>query len=255
VAKNTGVRSSKPAPTRAELVSLYEKPLSVREIALLLNRHPQTVFSWFNAKDIPLRGRTEAVRLDRTKHPGKMSLFTTGGIKTRFNHEKWTPEKKAQFTEKLRLAGRGKGCYHLSPEHRAKISRTNSDGRRKWTPEQRERLLPGFLKRTRMRPTSIEKIFNSLIEKHHLPYKYVGDGYTWIAGRCPDYLNINGKKEVVEVFSRWWHDPAVNPRVKPQHLFDATLAHYAKYGFNCIIIWEEELQNESAVLEKLQKGA
>ena len=207
---NTGVRSSKPAPTRAELVSLYEQPLSVREIALLLNRHPQTVFSWFKAEEIPLRDHLTAMRLDQTKHPEKRLHFMAN--RPSFPRGKQTPEALAKVMEGRRRAGRGKGCYHLSPEHIAKLK-----GRHwKWTPEQRERLLPGFLKRTRMRPTSIEKIFNNIIEKHQLPYKYVGDGYTWIAGRCPDYLNINGKKEVVEVFSRWWHDPTVNPRVKPQ---------------------------------------
>lgn len=31
-----------------------------------------------------------------------------------------------------------------------------------------------------------------------------------------------------------------------------TIRDYKKYGFDCIVIWEEELENESLVLERIK---
>jgi G:T-mismatch repair DNA endonuclease (very short patch repair protein) len=232
-------------PTKEELTTVYHKDkLSVREIAKIQGIPPPTLFQWFKDMGIKLRSRRESGKLVFQNHPERVNRARINAIK-RQTGKKQTPEWIAH-----RMAH--KIGSHQSPETIAKRLKTRTErGNLKWTPDQREKLLPGFLKRTKVRPTSLEKIFNSLIIKYDLPYKYVGDGYTWIVGRCPDYLNINGKKEVIEVFSRWWHDPKVNPRTKPQHTEEATIAHYKKYGFKCIVIWEEELKHENKVLDMI----
>ena len=54
---------------------------------------------------------------------------------------------------------------------------------------------------------------------------------TVIGGRIPDFINVNGKKAVIEVFGEYWHAPEeLEPKV----------AHYARYGFSCIVLWEYE---------------
>lgn len=97
-----------------------------------------------------------------------------------------------------------------------------------------------------MRPTSLEKIVIQLCQDYQLPYKYVGDGQIWIVGRNPDFINTNHKKQVIEVFGSYWHP-----------LFDGTFRtqHYKQFGFDCLVIWEEEFKALGKMIKKLRQFA
>ena len=234
------------APTKEELVELYwGKELSGREVARKLGVPAPTVFSWMKQRDIKLRPHNVALSLYQDKYPEQIAKFSEAGVKS------LKGRKQSAQTIQKRVSSR-KGYTH-SEETRKKMSLSLKG--RKWTKEQRERLLP-ILKISRLkRPTKIECAFQEIINKFNLPYKYVGDGYTWIAGRCPDFINVNGKKTVVEIFGRWWHDPSRNPKVKSKYTEKETTAHYAEYGFSCIVIWEEELLDEDSIIQKLECAA
>lgn len=188
---------------------------------------------------------------DRHWNYGKHhSAETKNKIRQANKGRKHTPEEltKMQIASSIRKR---------TPETNAKIALShlgnkNPNYGKHWTKEEREWRLPIIMANRLQRPTKIERKFQNIVSKYNLPYKYVGDGYTWIVGRCPDFLNINGEKTVVEIFSRWWHDPSVNQRIKPQHTEEATLRHYQQYGFDCIIIWERELKDESQLVEKIR---
>ncbi len=96
------------------------------------------------------------------------------------------------------------------------------------------------------RPTSIEYHFMALCTEFNLPFRYVGNGEVWIARKNPDFININGRKQVVEILGSYWHNAG-----ETQDRID----HYARYGFECITIWDYELQNTSVVLGKLGEAA
>ena len=225
------------------MTRLYDSGLSGRGIARLLNAPYPTVFSWMKQLGIALRSRSAAARLRLQQNPQALQHFIRAGRVSRLGKPQTEEEK-----EKRAAKHRGQ---HRSEEAKKRMSAAQK-GKHTWSAEQRERYLPIVMANRKTRPTSLETRLQSIIDRHELPYKYVGDGYTFIAGRCPDFLNIDGQKAVVEVFSRWWHDPLKNPSVKPQHTESATLAHYASYGFKCIIIWEEELKDEIAVVERLK---
>jgi hypothetical protein len=73
-------------------------------------------------------------------------------------------------------------------------------------------------------------------------YKYVGDGDFIVGGKCPDFLNINGQKKLIEMFGNYWHrgeDPSKR------------INHFLKYGYNTLIVWEKELQDEMTLKRKL----
>jgi len=53
-------------------------------------------------------------------------------------------------------------------------------------------------------PSSLEKKFQAIINKHNLPYKFVGDGSFIIGHRNPDFINTNSKKIAVEVYARYY---------------------------------------------------
>lgn|GEM_PF-2965884 len=221
---------------------LYNSGLSGRGIARLLIVPVPTVFSWMKQLDIKLRSHSEATYVHLQQHPEALENFLKAARVSRLGKPQTEEEK-----EKRASKHRGQ---HRSDETKRRIS-IALKGRR-WSLEQRKRCLPIVMANRKIRPTTLEKSLQAIIDHYKLPYKYVGDGYTFIAGRCPDFFNIDGQKVVVEVFSRWWHDPLKNKRVKPQHTEAATLAHYAQYGFKCIIIWEEELSNKEAVAVKLK---
>ncbi len=226
---------------RQRLVHLYcEQRLSGREIAKMLSMPIPTVFSLLKRYEIS-RSRSESAKLARQKHP--ITLEQRQSISRYLTGKKQSAETRAK-----RVASR-KGYRH-SEETKAKMSRSNK-GKHKWTAEMRDRILPLQFKGRKVRPTKPERRFQEIIDKYGLPYKYVGNGYTWIAGRCPDFLNVNGKKEVVEIFGRYWHDSSLNQKVRPQDTEANTLAHYAKYGFRCVIFWEDELSSDEAVLERI----
>ena len=92
-----------------------------------------------------------------------------------------------------------------------------------------------------------------ICKKHNLPYKYVGNGKFWIEGRNPDFIESNGKKVVVEVFGRYWHSALYSRKIPYRLTQEGTLKHYKKYGFKCIILWDNELKNEQLVLEHLKQ--
>jgi len=92
------------------------------------------------------------------------------------------------------------------------------------------------------RPTSLEKHFIALCQKYNLPFRYVGNGEIWISKMNPDFININGKKQVLEVLGNYWHTKEeTQKRIK----------NYAQYGFECITIWEDELKDENLILARL----
>lgn len=53
-------------------------------------------------------------------------------------------------------------------------------------------------------PTSLENRFLEIVERNGLPYKYVGDGSFMVAGKNPDFININGAKIAVEVYAEFY---------------------------------------------------
>jgi G:T-mismatch repair DNA endonuclease (very short patch repair protein) len=86
----------------------------------------------------------------------------------------------------------------------------------------------------------LEQLLNSL----NLSYKYVGGGDLVIAGKIPDFVNINGQKKLIELYGSYWHrndDP--NNRIEL----------FKEYGWKTLIIWEDELKMEEILKEKLLK--
>lgn len=105
---------------------------------------------------------------------------------------------------------------------------------------------PKYIEKMRLaqkaKPTSLEMQFIALCQKYNLPFRYVGDGEIWIARMNPDFINVNGKKQVIEVLGNYWHTK------KGTH---ERIENYKKYGFECIAIWEDELKDEILIIDRL----
>jgi len=96
------------------------------------------------------------------------------------------------------------------------------------------------------KPNKAEKILIDLIDDNKLPFKYVGDGSLIIGGKNPDFFNINGKKQLLELFGGYWHR-GQNPQDR--------ISCFKEYGFDCLVIWESELKEKDKVVEKLANFA
>jgi hypothetical protein len=134
----------------------------------------------------------------------------------------------------------------LDLEGRRKQTAGFRQGARKWwislTGEEKE----NFLKRsfhsdsaalarslsTKLKPNGPERFLRYYLEdKFPSRWAYNGDGSQKIllGRRTPDFVRLDGIKEVVEVMGFYWH-PLGDEADK--------ISHYAKYGYKCIVIWE-----------------
>ena len=131
--------------------------------------------------------------------------------------------------EKLRLAGK-----RLKEEtgRRSKELWKNSD------------YVSKQMKARNVYPNKEEKRLESILNKFFPnEYKYVGDGEFILAGKCPDFVNVNGKKKIIELYGEYWHR-----NDDPQDRIDL----FKQYGYDTLVIWERELKEIKFLEEKIQ---
>jgi len=129
----------------------------------------------------------------------------------------------------------------LSQESRNRIGEAT---KRHWQdPEYRAGVIKATLKASQVRPNKAEQFLIDFFQANSLPFKYVGDGEFILGGKCPDFLNTDGQKSLIELFGRYWH---------PESDVAIRINHFAAYGFSTLIIWEDELANTNRLLKKVK---
>jgi len=104
-----------------------------------------------------------------------------------------------------------------------------------------------ILKSCKNSPNKAEQKLNKIIQEiFKKEYKFVGDGKVIIGGFCPDFINVNGQKKIIELYGDYWHNKKEvierdNRRVKT----------YKKYGYKTLIVWEHELKEKEILKNKL----
>jgi len=199
-------------------------------------------WSWSNEARIKLiasGGRKGANNPMYGKH---RSPTVKQAISLKNTGRKHTEEWKQARCQKYSGEGNPRFGAVVSPETRAKISEDHK--RRCQDPQEIARLLKQVT--CTMKPTKLEQRVIQIIEEYNLPFKYVGNGKVWIAGKCPDFINTNGRKQFIEVFGIYWHD-----------MFDVArrIEHFHEYGFDTLVIWEDELVNIPKVTKRIKRFA
>lgn len=106
---------------------------------------------------------------------------------------------------------------------------------------------PEFVKKqmraNKVQPNKYELKFESFLS-FNFPneWKYVGDGQLIIAGKCPDFVNVNGKKQIIELYGDYWHK-GQNPQDR--------INLFSRLGFKTLIIWASEMRDIERVKEKI----
>lgn len=148
-----------------------------------------------------------------------------------------------------RLSEVNKGtCWHkgfrheFSDEVKAKMGKIH---KRVWQDKEfRERTVKAILEGSHIKPNKPElAILSMLNEVAPKEWKYVGDGQLIIAGKNPDFVNVNGKKQLIECYGVHWHR-----NHNPQDRIDL----FSKFGYSTLIIWESELKNQDKVIVKIK---
>src|SRR3990167_9650497 len=106
----------------------------------------------------------------------------------KINKPYWKGKKRSEET-KIKIGEFFKG-RKLTDEHKQKLRG------RKLTREHIRKVL------RRRAMSSLEIKFDEICKKNNLPYTFVGNGKFFIERKNPDFINTNGEKIAVEVYSR-----------------------------------------------------
>lgn len=165
------------------------------------------------------------------KHPSEEILRKRSESHKGFKHSEETKRKLSEMN---------KGRKH-SEETKKKISESHKGI--KFSEEHKEKIIKAIIKANCIKPNKAElkldQLLNNLLPNE---YKFVGDGQVIIAGKCPDFININGKKELIELYGRYWHR-----NDDPQERIDL----FKQFGYNTLVIWDNELKNEKELKNKI----
>lgn len=92
-------------------------------------------------------------------------------------------------------------------------------------------------------PNKMEiKVLNKLDKLAPNEWAFVGNGKFFIESLNPDFVNVDGKKQIIEVFGDFWHrgqDP-VN-RIKL----------FKEYGYDTLVLWEREIRRSKIFEQKM----
>ena len=103
----------------------------------------------------------------------------------------------------------------------------------------------------RRQMSSLEVKIQKVIDKYHLPYKFVGNGEFWIERMNPDFININGEKTAVEVYWKEHKEKFVKGGMK--NWMNKRINICKKYGWKMIFIEGTKI-NENIILNYLEGG-
>lgn len=115
------------------------------------------------------------------------------------------------------------------------------------SPDYIRKVTEARIKAQRLHPNKLEQYLTKLIENNNLPFKFVGNGEIILGRNIPDFININGKKQIIELFGDYWHN-----------IFDVAekTERYRQYGFSTLVIWQSELKNNpDKVIKKIKAFA
>ncbi len=92
-------------------------------------------------------------------------------------------------------------------------------------------------------PNELEQRLISILNRV-LPdeYRYAGDGSFILGGKCPDFVDKQGKKKLIELYGSHWHQDD-----DPQN----RIAFFKQFGFDTLVIWEHELRNEDSLGKRI----
>lgn len=174
----------------------------------------------------------------------RMAKSLTGRKHTKKSKNLMSDSKKGVvFSEehKRRISESCKG-RKCSEETKERMARAN---KKKWeNSDYRGSVIRNSRLSMKITPNKSEQKLQQLLDNRFPEeWKFVGDGSFILNGYNPDFINVNGKKQIIELFGDYWHkgeDPADRAKL------------FEPYGFKTLVIWEHELKNLLSVATKVK---
>ena len=183
----------------------------------------------------------------------------------------WNKGKTGVFSkDSLKKIGEGSKKWKRTPEHLQKLiegrkaAPMTNDAKKRIGDKNRIAMIRNWdkpeyvlsqLRWRRARPNKQEKYFNSIVGKYLPEFKYNGDGSQGVvlANLVPDYVNVNGRKEVIEIFGEYWHRKQKALKWHQTEL--GRIMAYNSVGFRCLVIWEHEIKvlSEQEIVDKIKQ--
>ena len=105
--------------------------------------------------------------------------------------------------------------------------------------------LAAYIKGMNMKPNKAELKLAGIIAEVSPDYRYNGNfalGIS-ISRFIPDFVNVNGKKKVIEMFGSHWHTPDE---------IEIRKSRMAELGWECLIVWDSELKDKATLKDKIK---
>jgi hypothetical protein len=101
------------------------------------------------------------------------------------------------------------------------------------------------IKSRNLKPNKAEQILDDILQKHFPnQWKYVGDFSFPVDGKYPDFIHINGKKLIIELFGDYFHKGDDGSE---------KINHYAFHGYRTLIIMASELRYSDKIVTKVNQ--
>lgn len=163
------------------------------------------------------------------------------------NHGGWSPSEEVK--KKISDSLKGRAQPPRTAEHCSNLSKSVNK------PETLKKLAEiGAKSRTKQAsPNTKEKLLEAVLNKN-FPGEFklnVKNGLI-IGNKVPDFVNVNGRKVLVELFGDYWHSTRITGKSKEAE--EATRkSHFNSWGFKTVIIWESELHNTDLICNKISE--
>jgi hypothetical protein len=182
--------------------------------------------------------KPEAIEKTRQSHIGtKWSEETRRKInrkKSQEQKEKLSFSLKKYYSDvEMRILHSESLCsFHKTKKGKELREKLSTLGKENWLkhPELISKRLASNHKGPNKTEKKLEEILSSLFPNE---WKFVGCGEVIIAGKCPDFINVNGQKKIIELYGDYWHR-----NDDPQDRINL----FKPFGYDTLVIWEKELR-------------
>lgn len=206
---------------------------------------------WNKGKQ-PRLGKTHS---EETK--AKLRAFHTGSHLSQETKDKMKAYRNTPEYKSLQSKSQTKVReMWADPEYRAKQTPILSAiNKRHWkNPEYRNKVTKAAMLGSHIKPNKPEVFIQSLLDKMYPNnYKYTGDGGVVIGGKCPDFYNEENKRVILfhGIYWHLWKYQKTNPNLTKEQVEQEDINHYRKYGYDILIIWEDEMADTNSMLAKI----
>lgn len=181
--------------------------------------------------DVAVARQATAVsgRSKTTNHKAKLADANFGKVQS----TKTLERRSLSLKKAWRRARRTGGAWYTSS---CKAAQKNAAARRRYLPW-------GQWKNIGKKNRAEARLEKFLRAKFPGEFKYVGDKQVCIGRKFPDFINVNGRKELVELFGRNVHGPEFTGHRRCDES-RSRKAHFRKFGFTTAVVWSNQLGNE-----------